>query len=1174
MALQKQLVPISLKQGIDTKTDSKQLVVGKLSSLENGFFQKNLQMNKRPGFRPYPKNSLTNDVYGIISTGISTYSYNNETLIQDQNQLYSFQEKTNTWISKSTQLRNFDFKTKSVYHDQISKSNPVMVYDQNTDLEFYAYIDNRISQSVTYYSVIERSTGNIIVSNSAAAINGAVNIQVLLFQGKFVLFLADQVTLNLNMLVIDPTAPYTVPSLISIAAMDASLTFDTVIIGNSIYTVVVNGSAINVYLISSSFAVTARAAISTTGLTQFDSLNITGIVNTRILVSYSSITSGNNGTYVAVYNDTTATSTQFKIDTNVGVSVNAIIDPLSGNAQVIYQVFTPTTPQVNSIFITSFSSTNVIGTPVPMQAGCTIQSKAFFYNGFLYYFVCPIASEFVTTEGFVSLDTSQETLYLVGYDLLNLVTIPYAKIEMETYGVNELEPAHPLPSVQIITENGISKILFAYLDKSQVTSENGKIEFILGVKEIDLWQSTENTQRQIISKNLVFTGGMLYEYDGENVVESGFNTYPAIDINNSKINPTGGAVGPIVSGSTTNQKQYCAVYEWIDNNGQLHRSAPSIPYSVTILAGSPPNSRTAYNFTGSVFGSTTIITTIPYATFIQNVVVGDGLINSPLTLPPGTYVTSITNNGGLAAVGFSGIGLPDGGSNFTRPASGAGYVISFTQGSKIITGAPGVFQIGQKLLNLVTGSSPFLDGSLVVSANGGTYTLDTIQTGASGTANVYAENTQSSQIYVTNLSLTLKKEVSIALYATTTDGTVFYRTSSIAYPVVNSTTDYEQFLVDNLSDFALQGNEQLYTTGGELENIAPPAPSAIQFYKNRIVLIPKDNPLTEWYSKQSIAGFGLEFNDEFLFNVNAPDGQLVASGFLDEKLILFKENSIYYVVGEGPNPTGTQNDFSSTQLINSDAGCAEKRSLVNIPMGLMFKSKKGIYILNRSFGVEYIGDDVEAYNSNNIIAAKLLSAQNLVCFHLDNGVVLVYDYYHKQWSTKNNVSGCLDANDAEIVQGIYSFLTADGTLKQETAGQFADTMLISGTETPTYIPISFDTGWLSFADVEAYQRIWKMILMGNYISNHNLSVQIYYDFNESYFDTVTINDVFSTPPPGIYQYRVFMPRQKCTSMRFKITEVQYQTTIGEGLSLSSMTLEVGKKRGLNKIGDTNSYGGS
>ena len=55
MALQPQTLPISLGQGVDTKTDPKQVVQGKLLSLENGRFGTTKEITKRIGSTALPQ---------------------------------------------------------------------------------------------------------------------------------------------------------------------------------------------------------------------------------------------------------------------------------------------------------------------------------------------------------------------------------------------------------------------------------------------------------------------------------------------------------------------------------------------------------------------------------------------------------------------------------------------------------------------------------------------------------------------------------------------------------------------------------------------------------------------------------------------------------------------------------------------------------------------------------------------------------------------------------------------------------------------------------------------------------------------------------------------------------------------------------------------------------------
>ena len=49
--LQKQTAAVTLSQGMDTKTDPKQVIAGKLLILENGVFTSPKRIRKRNGYR-------------------------------------------------------------------------------------------------------------------------------------------------------------------------------------------------------------------------------------------------------------------------------------------------------------------------------------------------------------------------------------------------------------------------------------------------------------------------------------------------------------------------------------------------------------------------------------------------------------------------------------------------------------------------------------------------------------------------------------------------------------------------------------------------------------------------------------------------------------------------------------------------------------------------------------------------------------------------------------------------------------------------------------------------------------------------------------------------------------------------------------------------------------------
>ncbi len=80
--------------------------------------------------------------------------------------------------------------------------------------------------------------------------------------------------------------------------------------------------------------------------------------------------------------------------------------------------------------------------------------------------------------------------------------------------------------------------------------------------------------------DLQLSGGFLWMYDGVRPVEQNFFVWP--DNVECTWSATGGSIHAQPDGSTnTNAYYYQVTYEWADNQGNIFRSAPSIPVGVT-----------------------------------------------------------------------------------------------------------------------------------------------------------------------------------------------------------------------------------------------------------------------------------------------------------------------------------------------------------------------------------------------------------------------------------------------------------------------------------------------------------------------------------------------------------------------------------------------------------------
>jgi hypothetical protein len=581
------------------------------------------------------------------------------------------------------------------------------------------------------------------------------------------------------------------------------------------------------------------------------------------------------------------------------------------------------------------------------------------------------------------------------------------------------------------------------------------------------------------------------------------------------------------------------------------------------------------NITGG--GGVTLITAIDPVSRLITPSVGAGNFPSVVRIYKqftGTWtngsntVTGVTASSIFALLNAGDTGAFSGGSNPFTIASWNASAGTITM-TLLFTGTTGSY-----ISNVNFPASDFLIPGQTISGTGiqtGT-TIQTITAPAAGTGqettitlSAIAVSTQSEVSYtignlygvsvqMPTLRVTNKTTVSDVLYRTQDNQTLLYRSTPITTPTINSTTEDFAYLFDAVSDITLVGNQQLYTTGGEVDNSSPPSSSAICTYKNRAVLIPNESPLTFWYSKQVIPGSPVEFSENFIENVDSLGGPMFAPVAMDDKLILFKANNIFYVVGEGPTPAGTQNDFSDAQLIATDTGCSNPASIVLTPQGLMFQSPKGIYLLARNMTVNYIGAEVEAYNSYTVTSAVLMENVNQVRFSISNGTDLVYDYYFGQWSIFTNIS----AVDACLFNGVYTYLSSAGLVNQENT---------SYTDNGAFIQLSATTSWMSFANLQGFQRIWRLVVLGNYKSPHTLQINTAVDFSPTFEQNTSIPVMTA---PNIYEYRIHMKQQKCTSIQFQIQDSQ-SSAFGEGFQLSEITLEVGMKVGTNKLSAGSSY---
>lgn len=425
-------------------------------------------------------------------------------------------------------------------------------------------------------------------------------------------------------------------------------------------------------------------------------------------------------------------------------------------------------------------------------------------------------------------------------------------------------------------------------------------------------------------------------------------------------------------------------------------------------------------------------------------------------------------------------------------------------------------------------------------------------------------------------SMTLKTNPSviISLYRTEANGIIFYRITSLSSPTYNTPTTYQITYQDTQADSLIIGNEVLYTTGGALENIAPPSPKLIAVNKTRCLIVPSEYPQEIWYTKESIDNTEQPgFNPGFIKAFDLKGKDITALTVIDDKIVAFKENKIFFFSGDGPNNLGQQDTFTEPDLITSDVGCKEPASITNTAEGAYFKSTKGFYLLSRDLNLEYVGRDVEAFNNEVVTSGTLVQDTNQVRFTLKSGTALVYDYFQRQWMTFNNH----EVSDALLYKQAYIYAKAEtSSLFKETKDFYKDQNLNIG--------LNIETGWIKLNSLQGFQRVRRGILVGNFKSDHKLKISIAYDYQDYYTDEIiwSADDLFDVTLYGsealfgddeffgtnddetTYQVRFHLPRQKCESIKFKFEDVVIGDS-GASMEINHLMLEVAIKDGVYKL---------
>lgn len=982
--LQKQSLPINFESGMDTKTDTKQLDLGKMYQLINGTYISPRKISKRSGYNALEKYD-TNDVE--VENLQSLAVFNNELVGFSDETLYSYSDNIDKWVSRG-EISNLNVSSNAVMRNAYNATKIHSACVNN--IATFVWKDSR---GGCRYSILDMDS-NTFFQTDIELSSSAEDPKVVVNENIFYLFYRETGVIKYKKInSANPTiteASITVKSNLN----SSNPRYDVKAITNRIY-LAYNSTESNELQVLYIDNTDALSSVTEFNVVPSECIEITSDSLSRIWITYY------NGTSVFAlclsYTLAATLLTPTTIETLSNVVNVSSIETSTNTMTIMYTVSNGTTSRYltrkNTITISG-----TVGTASSFLRSVSQASKLFSYDGNQYTLL-------------IHDSPLQQTYFLSDID--GIIQARYSP----GIGGGVIEKCNLMEPYQLSTGNFLLSTQVKSILKESAAGAPSSSTFGVNRNVIN-FEPTINYQDSALGQNLYVTGGVLKNYDGSTVTEDNFFLFPE-GLSASTNSASGGSM-------SNGTYQYVALYSWFDNRGQLHRSATSIPLSVTTSAG--------------------------------------------------------------------------------------------------------------------------------------------------GTS-------QTQSIIIPTLRLTQKTNVMIELYRTESLGTIFYLLQSYSSPTFNDKTADTITYVDGASDTSLLNNPTLYTTGGVLDNDPAPNASIIVNWKNRLVLAGLEDSEQIAYSKIYSPGTPAEFSDFLRVNISNQGGPVTALGVLDDKLIIFKKSLIFLFTGNGPNNTGEQSDFGEPEIISSDAGCSDPASIVITPVGIMFKSSKGIYLLDRGLNVSYIGADVEAYNGYQVTAATLVPNNNQVRFLTDNDYCLVYDTYLQKWSIFDNHGG----KDAEIFNSNYVYLRNSENLVYQQDNSYLD----NGQP----ISLQIDTGWLSFAGVQGFQRVYKMLGLGEFFSPHVLNIKTAFNYLNVFTEQKAISsssfineeaygdgspygsDEFYGGDSGLnaYQFRLDMKTQKAQSIRIKIKELQ-NDTYGRGLSLSNLNFEVGIKSGTGKINQSQGFG--
>lgn len=435
------------------------------------------------------------------------------------------------------------------------------------------------------------------------------------------------------------------------------------------------------------------------------------------------------------------------------------------------------------------------------------------------------------------------------------------------------------------------------------------------------------------------------------------------------------------------------------------------------------------------------------------------------------------------------------------------------------------------------------------------------------------------------------KRTIIEIYRTVTAGQEYYLTATTQEDLSLSGTDVQTLALqtdgtftcsDNLSDANLSNNPIMHRQPGidntALDRFSAPPCTLVQSHKDRLFVNDQYGDRV-FYSSFNVDGEQAWFSPQFSFYLHGGTGRITALSSMDSRLIVFRRDAIFVVDGDGPPENGgTGTEFSPPFRLAVPYG-AISPEVLQTPIGLFYRSARGIELLTRSLQNSYIGERVQSsLDSFPDITSMVLDKNSRVRIFCNSttslGVTttkeLVYDIAGDCWSTSTYT---YDGGSSEHIVSAASAVI-DGqeeVVLSVPSGSLYKLSDSTWTDDGNYVPWTVETGIIRPSGAQGRFRFYDLHILGKKSTHHALKASISYDY-AGYTQTKTWQpDVLSST---LEEVNLNPNKQTVVGFQVKIEDnqpsdtVTYPITTGRGLDLLGVAFWVAPKFGPQLLAST------